>query len=130
MATAMTNAQSGSGGSASRGNPGASQQASSLIDLLGNVPGTGDLVQQARALQADSQAQAQRNSMEPDNLTRGFNSGDRGFDSGNRGFDQGGFSQPGFGQNDQSRASMNNPAQNIDVQTIFKKIYPISKSLL
>jgi len=114
MANSLNNAQ---GGPASRGDPGAAQQASGLIDLLSKVPGTGDLIQQARALQQDSQDQAQRNSMEPNNLTRGFESGDRGFG-------QDDFSQQTFGQG--NRANMPNSAQNIDVQAIFKKIYPIS----
>jgi len=117
MATSLNNAQ---GGPTSRGNAGAAQQASGLIDLLSNVPGTGDLIQQARALQEDSQAQAQCNNMEPNNLTRVFESGDRGFG-------QDDFSRQGFGQSDQSRASAANPAQNVDVQAIFKKIYPISE---
>lgn len=116
MATSLNNAQ---GGSASRGDPGAAQQASGLIDLLSKVPGTGDLIHQARALQQDSEAQAQRNSMEPSNLSRGFESSDRGFG-------QDDFSQQNFGQYDQPRANVVNSAQNIDVQAIFKKIYPIS----
>lgn len=116
MATALNNAQ---GGPASRGN-GASQQASGLIDLLGKVPGSGDLIHQARSLQADSEAQAQRNSMDPNNITRGF-------DSSNRGFGQQDFSQQSYVQGDQSRANPNASVQNVDVQAIFKKIYPISK---
>jgi len=118
MADSLNNAQ---GGPASRGDPGAAQQASGLIDLLSKVPGTGDLIQQARELQQDSQDQAQRNSLEANNLTRGF-------ESGNRGFGQDDFSQQSFGQYDQSRANIGNSAQNIDVQAIFKKIYPISRT--
>lgn len=94
----MDKALSDASGPATRGDPGATRQANDLIDLLGKVPGsTSGLVQQARELQRDSQAQAERNM--GDETTRA------------------GFSP--FG------AASGQSAQNIDPKAVIAKIYPI-----
>ncbi|KAF1837254.1 Het-C-domain-containing protein [Decorospora gaudefroyi] len=56
--TALVDAVSGGG---SRGPGGGSDPCGGLIDALSKVPGTGDLIQQARSLQASSDAQAAAN---------------------------------------------------------------------
>lgn len=109
--TALVDAVSG-GGKRSGGPGGGSDACGGLIDALSKVPGTGDLISQARSLQASSDAQAAENAR-----------------------------SGGFGDYNSSRAGPNEfdappgsvggppgpeiPGTNTDPATIIPKIYPI-----
>jgi len=127
-------------GDASNQSGGNGANADTLIGLLSSIPGTGNLGQQARDLQAESDAQARAN----DSFDRGVQpdySSSRGEPeySDSRGFDPsqfigsflGGGGQSGqgnrlgqAGQSGQSGQSMQQLAVS-DPEQIVKKIYPI-----
>jgi uncharacterized membrane protein YgcG len=102
---------------------------SALIDVLGKVPGTGGLIQEAQSLQASSDAQAAANS------GHGYRSG--GYDdySGSRAGGPDQYQQPQHHQGPPSfdappgsvggPPGPNIPGTNTDPATIVPKIYPI-----
>jgi hypothetical protein len=112
------------------GGGGGSSSCSALIDVLGKVPGTGGLIQEAQSLQASSDAQAAANS------GHGYRSG--GYDdySSSRAGGPGQYQQPQHHQGppptfDAPPGSVggppgpNIPGTNTDPATIVPKIYPI-----
>ncbi|USP74193.1 uncharacterized protein yc1106_01467 [Curvularia clavata] len=106
--TALVDAVSGSG---KRSGPGGSDPCGGLIDALNMVPGTGDLISQARSLQASSDAQAAENARS--------------------GFGDYSSSRAGPGQFDAPPGSVGGPpgpdipGTNTDPAAIIPKIYPI-----
>ncbi|KAL6168834.1 hypothetical protein ACJQWK_05202 [Exserohilum turcicum] len=106
--TALVDAVSGNG---SRSGPGGTDACGGLIDALSKVPGTGDLISQARSLQASSDAQAAENARS--------------------GFGDYSSSRAGPNEFDAPPGSMGGPpgpdipGTNTDPATIIPKIYPI-----
>jgi hypothetical protein len=106
--TALVDAVSCNG---KRSGPGGSDPCGGLIDALNMVPGTGDLINQARSLQASSDAQAAENS--------------------HSGFGDYSSSRAGPGQFDAPPGSVGGPpgpdipGTNTDPAAIIPKIYPI-----
>lgn len=113
--TALVDAVAGSG---KRGPGGESDACGGLIDALGKVPGTGDLIRQAQSLQASSDAQA------AENARSGF-----GDYSSSRSGNPSGYQQPPTF--DAPPGSVggppgpNIPGTNTDPASIIPKIYPI-----
>ncbi|KAF2796223.1 Het-C-domain-containing protein [Melanomma pulvis-pyrius CBS 109.77] len=122
--TALADAVTGTKG----GGGGGSSACSSLTDVLGKVPGTGGLIQEALSLQATSDAQA-----------AAVSSGHRGGGGGSGGWDDYSNSRAGGpGQHNQQPMSFSAPpgsvggppgpdipGTNVDPATIIPRIYPI-----
>lgn len=111
MDAALTQAQGGGNSSGSRGMGGSSSSSADFISLLGKVPGTGGLIQEANSLKAASDAEAARNA--------------------NAGYGDGYSSSradPTFAAPPGSQGGPpgpNVPGTNIDPQAAIAKIYPI-----
>jgi len=142
--TLGTAQQASQGSSRGFGDEGGDDSANILIGLLSQIPGTGELGNQARDLQAASQEQERHNATGQGfsgmggrgggNYGGGYDQGyggSRGFES-TRGFEggnEGGFggsaraNEPGFGQGGVQGAAAS--IQSVDPQEIVKKIYPI-----
>lgn len=100
-----------------RGPGGEAPACSGLVDVLSKVPGTGDLIRQAQALQASSDAQAASNAR-----SGGYD------DYSTRAGGQGGYQQSGFDAPPGSVGGPpgpNIPGTDTDPATIIPKIYPI-----
>jgi hypothetical protein len=114
--TALVDAVTGSN-TGKRGPGGESSACSGLIDALSKVPGTGNLIQEAQSLQAQSDAQAAANAR----------SG--GYDDFGSRAGQGGYQQPpafdGPPGSVGGPPGPNIPGTNTDPATIIPKIYPI-----
>jgi hypothetical protein len=125
--TALVDAVS-SNNTGKRGPGGESAACSGLVDALSKVPGTGDLIQQAQALQASSDAQAASNARSGGYDDYGSRAG--GYDDyGSRAGGQGGYQQqtsfdapPGSVG---GPPGPNIPGTDTDPATIIPKIYPI-----
>jgi hypothetical protein len=126
--TALVDAVS-SNSTGKRGPGGESSACSGLIDVLSKVPGTGNLISEAQALQAASDAQAASNARSGGGYDN-YGSRSGGYDDfGSRAGGQGGHQQPpSFDAPPGSVGGPpgpNIPGTDTDPATIIPKIYPI-----